>query len=311
MQAVLYWIRVGERYIPPGLAARFHDGPRRARMAGTTVTFPREHGWPQFLLRYAALDLTLGGAGAAAGAYQARLAALTTEPAIYGKPFRIVAQRTAGRVGPRDARLAGVLDHVRAPVRDSVAASVTGFALPSYDLPALRARAGLGEGITQFTVQRRGGDIDARWLMRSTNVAWQRLADSSGAGASRQVDDMLWRIVRAVKDVEIETQMRGALERPSLSVRSNLGTEVARGLRKEIGAQVAHAEQVARARVDSAVQGEVAAARQRLAAVQNDVQARVAQQRAELDAVRKDLEARLRETTGGIPMPRVPLPFRP
>ncbi|HUL04148.1 MAG TPA: hypothetical protein VLV16_13085 [Gemmatimonadales bacterium] len=308
MQAVLYWVRVAERYVPPGLAARFHEGPSRARMAGTTVAFPRERGWPQFLLRYAALELSLGGEGAAAGAYQARLTGLTTEPTIYGQPTRLVAQRTAGRIGPRDARLAGVLDHVRAPVRDSVAASVTGFALPSYDLPPLRARAGLGDGITQFTVLRHGGDIDARWLVRSTNVAWQRLADSGGAGASRDVDNLLWRIVNAVKDVEIETRLHGALDRPALSVRSNLGTEVARGLRKEIGAQVARAEQVARARVDSAVQGQVAAAQQRLGAVQNDVQARVAQQRAELDGVRKDLEARLREMTGGIPIPHLPFP---
>jgi uncharacterized protein (TIGR03545 family) len=307
MQAVLYWIRVADRYIPPGLAARFHDGPKRARLAGTTVAFPREHAWPQLLLRRAALDLTLGGEGVAAGAYQARLSGLTTEPALYGQPFRLLAQRTGGRAGPRDARLAGVLDHVRAPVRDSVAASIAGFALPSYDLPPLHARAGLGDGITQVTLQRRGGDIDVRWLIHSTNVAWTRLADSGAtAAAPGQADALLWRIVSAVKNVEIETRLAGTLERPALSVRSNLGAEVARGLKKEIGAQVAHAEQVARARVDSAVQGQVAAAQQRLGSVQNDVQARVAGQRGELDAVRADLEKQLRSLTGGIGLPKLP-----
>jgi uncharacterized protein (TIGR03545 family) len=309
LQPLLYWLAVAERYTPAGLEARLHEGPQRARMAGTTVAFPRGRAWPQLLLRYGSLDLTIGGEGATAGAYVARLAGLTTEPTIYGQPLRFLAQRSAGRAGPRNVRVAGLLDHVRAPLRDSVAASLEGFALPNLELPPVRARAALGEGITEISLLRGGGDVNARWLIRSANVAWQRLADSARlVGAARDVDDLVWRTVSGVREMEIEAQIHGTVERPSLSVRSNLGTELARGLRQEIGAKVERAEQLARARVDSVVQGQVAAARQRLSAVQSDVQARVAQERAELDAVRKDLEARLRELTGGIPLPRLPFP---
>jgi hypothetical protein len=125
---------------------------------------------------------------------------------------------------------------------------------------------------------------------------------------SRDIDDLVWRTVSGMHEVEIEARIHGALEQPSLSIRSNLGMELARRLRQEVGAKVERAEQIARARVDSAVQDQVAAARQRLGAVQSDVQAPLAQERAELDAVRKQLEVRLREMTGGLVLPHVPLP---
>jgi uncharacterized protein (TIGR03545 family) len=310
LQAILYWVQLAEHYMPAGLLARVHEGPKRARMAGLTVAFPRARAWPQFLLRFAGLDLTIGGAGATAGDYVARLAGLTTEPALYGQPFRFLAGRTTGRAGPQNVRVSGQLDHVRAPARDSVEASVAGLALPTLDLPPVQARAAFGTGLTEISLLRHGDQISARWRIRSTNVAWQRLADTSAArgGAPQEIEDLVWRTVSGVREVEVEAEIRGALTQPSLSVRSNLGTELARGLRKEIGAKVEHAEQRVRAQVDSLVQGQLAAARQRLSAVQAEVQAPLAKQQADLTAVRGQLEAQVRRMTGKISLPGLPLP---
>jgi len=306
LQAILYWVRLAEHYMPPGLLAQMHEGPKRARMAGTTVVFPRARAWPQFLLRFAGLDLTIGGAGATAGDYVARLAGLTTEPALYGQPFRFLAGRSAGRAGPQNVRVAGQLDHVQAPSRDSVEASIAGLALPTIELPPVQARAALGAGLTEISLLRRGDEIRARWRIRSTDVTWQRLADSGAARARapREIEDLVWRTVSGVREVEVEAEIRGALARPSLSVRSNVGTELARGLRKAIGAKVEQAEQRVRAQVDSLVQGELTAARRRLTAVQAEVQAPLTKQQAELAGVRTQLEAQVRRLTTKIPLPR-------
>ena len=309
LQTLLYWARLVDQYIPAGLKPRAHDGPKRVRMAGTTVAFPRARGWPQFLLRIGALDLTLGGTGAAAGDYVARVAGLTTEPALYGQPFIFLAQRSAGRVGPHNVRVAGLVDRVRTPARDSLEASVDGVALPTIELPPVQARVALGAGVTEVSLLRRGDEIVARWLMRSTDAGWRRLPDSGAApGAAREIENLVWRTVSGVREVEVEAQIRGALARPSLSVRSNLGTELARRLRQEIGAKVEQAEQRVHARVDSLVGNQVAAARGRLTAVQDEVQARLAKQQAELAAVRAELETRLRGLVGGIAIPRIRLP---
>lgn len=314
LQTVLYWARLAEQYMPAGLKPRERDGPKRLRMAGTTVLFPRARGRPAFLVRYAALDLAIGGTGAAAGDYVARLSGLTTEPTIYGQPFVFLAQRSAGRAGPETVRVAGVVDHVRTPSRDSLEAAVGGVALPSLPLPPVNARAQLGTGTTELSLFRRGDEILARWLMRSTNVRWERLADSAGgAGAAREVASLVWRTVSGVHDVEVAGTLRGALTGPAFSVSSNLGTELARRLRQEIGAKVAEAERRVRAQVDTLVAQQTAAARQRLTAVQSDVQSRLAKQEAELVAVRSDLEARLKGLTGKLSLPKLPisLPRKP
>jgi hypothetical protein len=132
------------------------------------------------------------------------------------------------------------------------------------------------------------------------------LADSGAARARapREIEDLVWRTVSGVREVEVEAEIRGALARPSLSVRSNVGTELARGLRKAIGAKVEQAEQRVRAQVDSLVQGELTAARRRLTAVQAEVQAPLTKQQAELAGVRTQLEAQVRRLTTKIPLPR-------
>ncbi len=50
-QKALYYAQLAQRYLPPGLRPLNRPGPRRLRMAGTTVDFPREHDYPKFLAR--------------------------------------------------------------------------------------------------------------------------------------------------------------------------------------------------------------------------------------------------------------------
>jgi hypothetical protein len=181
------------------------------------------------------------------------------------------------------------------------------------DLVPVKARAALGAGLTEVSLARRGDELLARWRVRSTNVVWSRLADSGGAptGAAKEIEGVVWRAVSGVKDVEVEGRIRGALSHPSFSVSSNLGTELARKLRQEIGAKVAQAEARVRAQVDSLADKQVAAARQRLTGVQEEVQARLAKQQGELAAVRAELDKQVKDLTRKIPLPHLPLPKKP
>jgi len=309
IRRAIYWMQVAEKYCPPGLDPRVHAGPKRVRMAGTTVEFPVANAVPKFLLRYAALDLTIGGEGAAAGGYTAKLSGLTTEPALYGQPMRFIAGRTTGSTGPRDIRAGGVLDHVRAPVRDSVAGSASGVSLPSLALPPIKASAALGDGSTELTLVRQGGELTGHWRMASSNVTWQRL-DSGSRATPQGLDGTLWQAVSDMKDVVVEANISGGLDNPSLSVTSNVGTELAKRLRQALGAQVDRAEAQVRARVDSLVGGQVAAAKQHLDGA-NAVQGKLTQQRSQLESVRGDLEKRVRDLVGGAAIPGIKLPGLP
>lgn len=295
---VMYWVNMAERYVPPGLERQMRKGPSRARASGTDVLFPRERVYPDFLARLAEVSLAIGGEGAQAGEYQARLVGLTTQPAVYGAPTRFLVTRSAGKVGPRDARVSGSIDHRRVPVRDSLTARFTGIPLPTMPLAGLGASVALGDGSSELQLAREGDRLGGRWLWRSTTVRWVR--DTVGGPrattpAMRIVEDALWRAVSRIDSVEIEARFTGSVTRPQLAVRTNIADAVAGALKAQLGEEVRRAEQQVRARVDELVSAKVAEARAEAERIKTLAEQRIAEERAKLEAQKAALEARLRE----------------
>jgi len=139
IKPVLYWLRLAEEYLPPGLDPRRRAGPQRPRRAGTTVEFPQQGGKPRFLLEHGDASLELAGEGLAAGSYAAVISGLSSAPSLYGKPLRLAIGRTDAAAGPGEVRVGALLDHVTPPVRDSVDVSARGIGLPELELPSLGA----------------------------------------------------------------------------------------------------------------------------------------------------------------------------
>lgn len=315
VKPVLYWIGVAEEYLPPGLDPRRRLGPRRARAPGTTVEFPREREYPQFLLRYAEADLALGGAGIEAGQYQARLAGLTTQPTLYGRPLQLVAQRAGGRAGPENVRVFLQMDHTRRPVSDSADAVLTGLNLPSIPLPQVGAMLRLGEGTTRINLGRSGERLAGRLFLRTGKPVWERsdtarvATQGTAEWAQQRTKNMMWETLQRIREVEIEIDLGGSLSSPSFAVRSNVGEEISRSLKQQVGAEIQRAERQVRAKVDSLVQAQMAEVRGRVDSIRTEVEERITAQRGELEQVKSELEAKVRELAtprlpGGIRLPR-------
>ncbi|MEX2181924.1 MAG: TIGR03545 family protein [Gemmatimonadaceae bacterium] len=295
--ALLYWVQMAERYMPPGLQRQFQRGPERVRASGTDVLFPRERVHPTFLLRLAELSLSLGGEGATAGNYRARLVGVTSQPAVYGAPTSFLVERAGGQVGPRDARVEGMLDHRTANVRDTLSARFSGIALPQFPLAGLGATVVMGQGLSDLQLDRRGDSLTGRWLWRAPNVTWVR--DSAAARATtptmRLVEDAIWRAVSRLDSVEIEARVGGSVRHPALAIRTNIASAVGNALREQLGEEVRRAEQQVRARVDALVAERVAEARTYADGARADVTARIAAERERVETQKAALEARLRE----------------
>jgi uncharacterized protein (TIGR03545 family) len=304
---VLSWLALAQEYLPPGLDPRRRAGPQRARRAGTTVDFPAQGGYPRFTLAFGEIGLEIEGSGAGAGLYQAQIRGLSTGPALYGEPLVLAAARTGGAAGPDAVRLNVLLDHVTENVRDSVSLSLAGVPLPSVSLPALGARLDLGRGVTDLAFSRRGDSVSGRWFWRSPRVSWERLTDQQAGDVRGRVENLLWRAVSGIRDVEIELRFSGNVAGPRLAIRSNVGTAISTSLRRELQGEIADAERQVRARVNTLVAGPMRDARRRLNTLENEVQDLVAQRRVQLDAVKADLEARLSELTRILP-PGVRIP---
>ncbi len=307
LKPVLYWVRTAERYMPPGLDPRNRPGPERSRAAGTTVEFPGHATYPRFLLEHGELGLDIGGSGAAAGRYTALLQDLTSAPALVGRPLKLQVGRTAGVQGPRGVALSAVVDHTGTVLRDSVAVGVAGVELPAITMGALGASLDPGSGDASLEVRRVGDQLDARLHWVSHHVTWKRTnapdtlaaAGSLKPGSPEWARDLVWRTLSGIGQVQIDMHLTGNINRPSISVSSNIGQAVATSLKNELGAQIQAAETRVRQEVDRQVQPLIQQAQSRVEQVRSGIAQQVDQQRRQVEDLRARLEARLRELPGG------------
>jgi uncharacterized protein (TIGR03545 family) len=312
LKPVLYWTRLAERYLPPGLDPRRRPGARRARAEGTTVEFPGGAEYPSFWLQQGELGLTLAGAGLAAGTYTALVGGLSTVPSLTGEPITIQVDRGEAALGPSSLSLGAVLDHTADVVRDSVGSRVTGVDLPSVDLASVGAELDLGTGEGAFSLRRVDQEIDAALEWATDELGWnlpaaeaQRLAQAS-IGTADWARSLVWSTLQGIERVEVSMSLSGDIDSPSISIESNVGSAVAESLRRELGDQIAEAEARLLAEVDERVQPLVQEARSRVETVQEEVAGQVAEHRQEVDELRERLEARIRELAaasipGGLP----------
>lgn len=337
LKPVLFWAQRAEDFLPPGLDPRRRPGPTRARAEGTTFNFREGAEWPAFLLQEGELSMSIGGAGAAAGSYTARLQDLTSAPSLLGRPMELTLGRAEAVQGPHAITLAAVLDHTSDVLRDSVDLSMAGFGLPRVAIDAFGGSLDLGQGQAAFNVVRTGDLIAARMRWASDDVSWigaagspatpagatdstMAPADSTGVpratvpivnalpealreiqgevGSPQWARSLVTQTLAGLGRVELTMALEGTLRSPDLRVSSNLGAAVAESLRREVGREVAAAEARVRAEVEAQIQPLVQDARGRVDALRGGLAQRVETLRAEVEALRARLEARIVELGG-------------
>jgi uncharacterized protein (TIGR03545 family) len=295
-QQALYWAELARHYMPPGLLPREDPGPKRLRASGTTVRFPKQHEWPSFLMQLGQVDFAIAD-GLLRGAYAASVQGLTSAPALYGKPMIVSARRNAAGSAIAGLDVGAIIDHRTANVRDSVSARLRGVKLPSFDIPGLPFRLEPGTGAANLTFALRGDRLLGHWSVASNQVAW---ALDSAASRGNDLEQLVWRVVSGLKQLDVNAQVTGTIRAPKLSVRSNLDEAIAQRLKAVLGEEVAKAEAMARAKVDSLVADKVEPVKQRVASAQADATKRLSDEQARLDKVEADLQAQLKRLTGGL-----------
>ncbi len=304
-QQALYWAELARHYMPPGLLPRENAGPKRLRMDGTDIMFPKEHEWPTFLLQLGQIDFTVDtSVGPLEGAYRAKVQGLTSAPALYGKPMLVSASRSAAGSAIAGIDVGALVDHVGATPRDSVSARLRGVRLPAFDIPGLPFRLTPGVGAANLTFALRGEQLRGHWNIASDAVTWS--LDSAAAGGNT-LQQTVWRVVSGLKSLNLTADVGGTVQAPRLSVSSNLDRAIAERLQAVVGEEVAKVEAKARAKVDSIVEEKVGPVKQRVAALQSEATGRLASERKGLDEVERQLQGQLVRLSGSA-VPDIKLP---
>jgi uncharacterized protein (TIGR03545 family) len=302
-QAV-YWAELAQKYMPPGLLPRPAPGPQRLRAAGATIEFPKVEDFPRFLLEQGTMDFTIGGTSPVRGAYMATVRGLTSTPALYGRPAVITAGRRAAGSAIASIDVDAVINHVTSRTVDSVNARLRGIELPTFDLPGIPFRVAPGTGTSELAFTMRGSELKGRWAIRSDQVSW--LADTAGRSPNT-LERLVWRVISGLNDLNVVAELGGTVASPRLSVSSNLDQAIAKRLKAVVGEEVARAERMVRAKVDSLVSAEVEPVKRRVAAVQAEANKRIQVERQRIDQVEADLNAQLKRLTAGL-APGIRLP---
>jgi uncharacterized protein (TIGR03545 family) len=304
-QQALYYTELARRYMPPGLLPKQHPGPERLRASGMNVRFPKEQDWPKFLVQLGQVDLEIGGDSPLRGAYEAVVQGLTSDPSLYGKPTIVRTSRTAEGSAIAGIDVSAFIDHVNPErVRDSASARLRGVELPTLDIPGLPFRLNPGRGAARLDFALRNDQLSGRWSLSSNQVAWA--LDSAGRKLNT-LEGLVWRVVSGLKNLSVDARVSGGLRSPKLAVSSNLDRAIARRLEAVIGEEVAKAEKMVRAKVDSVVAERVEPVRRQIVAVRSEAEARLASERKRVEDVERELQAELKRLTGGL-APDIKLP---
>jgi hypothetical protein len=292
--------------MPPGLLPHPAPGPKRLRAAGSTIEFPKVKEFPRFLLEQGRLDFSIGGGSLVHGNYAATVRGLTSTPALYGRPAVVSAHRRAAGSAIAAIDVDAVINHLSARTHDSANARLQGVKLPSFDLPGVpfRVAPGIGSSSLTFSLRNGGAELSGRWAIQSNQVSW--VADTG----SRQLNDLervVFRVVSGLKELQVVAEVTGSVKAPKLAVSSNLDQAVSQRLKAVVGEEVAKAERLARAKVDSLVADKVEPLKKQIASVQGEATQRIQSEKKRLDEVEAQLNTELKRLTGGL-APGIELP---
>lgn len=301
-QQAVYWATLARQYAPPGLLPREQEGPQRARMAGTTVSFVKPEALPQFLLRRAEVSFEMP-VSALGGTYRMAMQDVTSDPAILGRPTRFAVRRD-GRAGADSVVVRGELNHVSANPSEAVVAAASGIGLPKLPIPQLPYTMDPGRGSSELRFVLEGEKLSGRWSVRSTNLTWT--VDSTRARPLNRLEDLVARVLTGIPSLELTADITGTLAAPRLAVRSNLDRQVADRMRAVVGQEVAAAEAKIRAQVNRLVDEKTAPVKAKINELRAEGEQRVADARAKLDDEKRRLEERVKSLSGGLGLPRLP-----
>ncbi len=296
-EQALYYTNLGRSYLPPGLDPLRNPGPKRLRMAGTTISFPKLHAYPTFLLRQGKIGFSFGG-DTTGGAFNATVQGVTTQPALYGKPTLFNAEGALKGANPISLSAGGALDHVRTVSLDSVAGSARGVPLPAFNLPGLPFRLDPGRGQASLSFALEGDRIRGRWSVLSQTLT-SGLADSAKGRALNKLETLVGGVLGNVHNLTLDAGISGTITKPSISISSNVGDALAGGIKQVLGQEVAKAEAKVRAEVDRQVSQGIADAQQRVTAVSGDLGKKLGLQSDQIAQVEKELQAQLARYSGG------------
>jgi hypothetical protein len=232
------------------------------------------------------------------GAYSLRVADVTTDPALVGKPTVFSLTRNASKSGLDSLLVVGSLDHTKARETETIVLRAGGVSLPNFTLPGIPLNLDLGTGASGLRLDVAGDSVKGQWTVTAPHTVWR--PDPARKKPLKTLETLVTRVLTGIPNVDVSADIHGKTKSPSLTVHSNLDRAVADNIKRVAGEEISKAETQVRAQVDAYVDKETAPAKAKVAELKADAEKQLADAQGKLDKAKSDLAARLKDLSGGL-----------
>lgn len=271
------WVRWVRAHLPS------EEEEPENRLLGVDILFADKLERPDFLIE----SLLVDGQTEIAGrpySFIATAAGVTTDPKLYGRPAVIRAELA----GDTTVEIHAVLDRTGEAPADQIVLNCPNIKLPG-------ARLGR-EGVFCFELAPGNTHLWAGLTLRGDQVAGCMLLKQSGIVLTPSVAEPLGgaRLAgslaaasESLKEIEVQVDLSGAIVRPDLKIRSNLGPKLAEGLNQLALSEIEHRRDQAAALVEQRVEQELTKFQNRLLADEEILKSRLKLSESEIQQLGK------------------------
>jgi uncharacterized protein (TIGR03545 family) len=223
--------------------------PRRSE--GETYLFPVTTGYPLFWLKRAAIS-SKGTADSYSGNISGELTNVTTAPKQIKKPAVLDLQGNfpASKIMGVNARF--TVDHTKKIGKQMALLKVESFLVPEkMFVDQKNMKFGFLNAIGTSS-------ISATMIENNIDMTWNAVLNKPNfvvESETKLAKEMLSNILQSIPQITIDGKVTGPFKKLKLKLNSNLGQELGEGLKRELGAKVADAQNQIRALVEEKVNG--------------------------------------------------------
>lgn len=220
------------------------------RGQGKNYRFPREKAYPFFWLQHAEISSHSNPNAEFSGDLSGQIKDLTTDPALLGRPALIEVQGEFPRQDIRGVAIKITLDHTQDTPHEQLALKIASYPVANQQLVS-------SGDLTLELVKAIGGlDLIANLVGREADVQMATAftkADFVVDSKTSLIKEILSKTLTNIPVIDLKASARGEWDKLSFSLSSNLGDELARGIKNQIQEKIDQAKGQLRKIIDEKI----------------------------------------------------------
>jgi uncharacterized protein (TIGR03545 family) len=287
---------VGRKYMPPpkSEADKEQELVPQPRGTGKTYRFPVTTGYPLFWLKKASISSRATPEGFS-GDISGQLTDVSTDPHIVNNPMILDVKGSFPKVQVMNTHLEVTIDHRTEP-KETLALSVGQFVVQDMSLAdskdlGLLLRSALGS--SQFNAQLYQDQVEIDLKNQFNQPQYDLTASSKVA------KEAITAILAGIPSITVNAHAAGSWDKLDFGVNSNLGQELAAGLKKYVQAKIDEMKKQVKDLVENKIKGEKEELTQEYKKLKDQVDGVLKSKNEEIEKAKSELKSQAKSQESG------------